>query len=279
MPLPMYDSSPKIKNIIAIAAGKGGVGKSTITVNLALTLQHLGYKVGILDADLYGPSLRKMLLEETLPVQKDNKLIPALCNQIPIISFAFFRREDEAAAMRAPIANNIINQFLNNVEWGSLDYLLIDFPPGTGDIQMTLGQKGNLSGAIVVTTPQEVSVIDVKKAIHLFEQLNIPLIGVVENMSYYYEKASDKKVYIFGKEGGTNLAKESKVPFLGEIPLDPLICQFADQGSSLFKSENEELKNHFIHFTKNFLNSLEAIKTSDNSSQEFNLVWKNMDVE
>src|ERR1700733_7400327 len=210
MPLPILQQNtlprPRYKKAIAIAAGKGGVGKSTVTVNLALALKQKGYRVGVLDADVYGPSLRRMLPEDKLPQQIGERFIPAQSMGIQVISLAYFRRENEAAAVRAPIANAIVTQFIEQVEWEELDYLLVDFPPGTGDIQLTLGQKASLSGAILVTTPQEVALLDVRKAMHLFHQLHIPILGVLENMSYYYNSAIGEKVYLFGKDGGRRLA-------------------------------------------------------------------------
>lgn len=232
----MQLQSKEIKYIIAIAAGKGGVGKSTVAVNLGLALQKQGASVGILDADVYGPSLRKMLPEEILPSQnqeRPERLIPALCSGIKVISMAYFRKEEEASIVRAPIANAVIQQFLHQVDWGELDFLLIDFPPGTGDIQLTLMQQGNLTGALIVTTPQEVALIDVSKALQMFVQLNIPLIGVVENMSYYSAPGLTERHYPFGQGGGERLAKRFGIPFLGEIPLDSQLCRSGDQGTSL----------------------------------------------
>lgn len=224
----------KIKNILGIAAGKGGVGKSTVTVNLALSLKNKGFSVGILDADIYGPSIRKMIPEETLPQQQGSLLIPSICSGIRMMSMAFFRKKGEASVVRAPIANGIITQFIKQVDWGPLDYLLIDFPPGTGDIQLTLSQTAQLKAAIMVTTPQEVAVLDVRKAIHMFDQVKIPILGIVENMSYYYHEKTQETLYLFGKDGGRNLALETGVPFLGEIPIDPLISHSGDRGKSFF---------------------------------------------
>jgi ATP-binding protein involved in chromosome partitioning len=180
MPLPIHSSLSQPTgpaHVIAIAAGKGGVGKSTVTVNLALALSLAGYKVGILDADLYGPSLRRMLPEDQLPQQKGPTIVPAICQGIRVISMAYFRQDNLATAVRAPIANSLISQFLDQVEWGPLDYLLIDFPPGTGDIQLTLSQKAKLTGAVMVTTPQQVAIMDVRKAMHLFSQVRGPCFG------------------------------------------------------------------------------------------------------
>ena len=239
MPIKMYEEKAfqplsGIKNIIAIAAGKGGVGKSTVSVNLALALKRSGHRVGILDTDIYGPSVRKMLPEDRMPAQRGEVIIPAICQGIRMMSIAYFRKENEAAAVRAPIANGVVTQFISNVDWGELDYLLIDFPPGTGDIQLTISQKAHLTGAVMVTTPQEVAVMDVRKAMNMFDQVNIPIVGIIENMSYFLQK---EKIYLFGKGGGKKLAREVGVPFLGEIPIDPVISQCGDQGKSIFEQE------------------------------------------
>lgn len=235
MPLPIFSDKPAIKNYIGIAAGKGGVGKSSVTVNLALSLQQKGFSVGVMDMDIYGPSIRKMLPEDALPTQKGDRIIPALSGGIKVISFAYFRNEAEANAVRAPIANGIVSQFIEKVDWGHLDYLLIDFPPGTGDVQLTIGQKVKLTGAIIVTTPQDISLIDVRKAMNLFEILKVPIIGIVENMSFFLHLG--EKIYIFGKGGGLLLSKERGVPLLGQVPIDPIICACGDSGESLFVKE------------------------------------------
>lgn len=285
MPLKMLSESKKteglssIKNIIGIAAGKGGVGKSTVTVNLARALKKLGYSIGILDTDVYGPSIRKMLPEDRLPGRKGNLLTPALSEGIKLLSLAHFRKENEAAAIRAPIANSIINQFLNGVLWGELDFLLIDFPPGTGDIQLTLSQQANLSGAIMVTTPQEISILDVKKAMSLFDQVKIPIIGVIENMSYYWNASAGEKTYLFGKGGGGRLATESGVPFLGQIPIEALLCESADQGISLF--DGAEIPNSavysFMQIAKNITEYLKDLNAQDPEIlQKFELIWREL---
>ena len=247
MPLKMFEEKGEslpvqsIKQIIGIAAGKGGVGKSTVTVQLAHALKGLGFKVGILDADVYGPSIRKMVKEEELPYQEGSLLFPARGQGIKMISMAHFRKEQEAAALRAPIAASIVTQFLKNISWGTLDYLLIDFPPGTGDIQLTLCQQAKLTGAILVTTPQEVAVMDVRKAMHLFDQVQVPLLGVIENMSYYIPPGGGAKVHLFGEGGGKRLAEAAEIPFLGEIPLEPLIGQLGEVGRSIVDAHPENL--------------------------------------
>ena len=283
MPLKMYlekETGPLagIANIIAVAAGKGGVGKSSVTVNLALALQRLGRNVGILDADVYGPSLRKMLPEDSMPTQQGQKIIPAIAMGIRVISMAYFRKENEAAVVRAPIANGVISQFINNVEWGPLDYLLIDFPPGTGDVQLTLSQQANLTGAVMVTTPQDVAVLDVRKAMSMFDQVKVPVVGVVENMSYYYHQKTDETLYLFGKGGGEKLARECGVPFLGAIPIDPDLCRSCDRGESLFAAHEESIAaKAFVCLAEHLEKHVEEMKlVSARSLQNFELIWKEM---
>lgn len=270
----------KIKYVIAVAAGKGGVGKSTVAVNLALALKKIGYSVGIMDADIYGPSIRKMLPEDRFPQQKGETIIPALCHGIRMISMAYFRKEHEAAAIRAPIANGIVTQFLKQVDWGNLDFLIIDFPPGTGDVQLTMSQQANLNGALMVSTPQEVAILDVRKAMNLFEQVKVPVVGVVENMSYFhYEKTGDV-LHLFGKGGGERLARESGVPFLGSIPIDPAICESGDNGTSLFE-QNEASPCHaakaFLALAETFVSHLTAMEQEREACLEhFELIWKEL---
>lgn len=271
------DAPFAIKNIVAIAAGKGGVGKSTVTVNLALALQSLGFTIGILDTDIYGPSIRKMLPENILPGQRGDIFIPASCQGIKMISMAYFRKEHEAAAIRAPIANGIIKQFIKKVEWGKLDFLLIDFPPGTGDIQLTLAQQANLSGAILVTTPQEVALLDVRKAANLFRLVNVPIIGIVENMSYYQATADSEKIHLFGCGGGTRLAQEMNTPFLGCIPIESTISQCGDDGTSLFAESIHSRggAQAFIEMAKVFLKQMQITKgNNSNTLENFEVKWK-----
>jgi ATP-binding protein involved in chromosome partitioning len=283
MPLKMYKEKeptpPKIKHIIGIAAGKGGVGKSTVTVNIAYSLKSLGFRVGIMDTDIYGPSIRKMLPEDRFPEQKGQTIIPALCHGIRMISMAYFRKENEASIVRAPIANGVIVQFIKNVEWGDLDFLLIDFPPGTGDIQLTLCQQANLSGVVMVTTPQQVAVIDVRKAMHMFEQVKIPIIGVVENMSYYLHESTKEKIFLFGEGGGKNLACEVGVPLLGCIPIDSKLCKSADLGESLFEKdqENSLCVKEFLDISKKVVDHVDLLKSNSKKAiQNFELNWKEM---
>lgn len=283
MPLKIFkqqerQSSSKIQHVIAIAAGKGGVGKSTVTLNLALALKLAGYSVGVMDMDIYGPSMRKMLPEDELPAQKGDRILPAICGGIRMISMAYFRRDGEAAAVRAPIANGVVSQFINQVDWGILDFLLIDFPPGTGDIQLTLSQRANLTGAVMVTTPQDVAVMDVRKAINLFEHVNVPIIGVVENMSYFSLPETGEKVHVFGKGGGERLAQDIGVPILGSIPIDPMVCHCCDQGISLFSLQTESLAaKAFAEIAEAFVAHATLMKRlSQECLGSFELDWKEM---
>lgn len=289
MPLKMHNSQEplrskpvpkKIKHVIGIAAGKGGVGKSSLTVNLALALSQKGLNVGVLDADVYGPSIRMMLPEERFPSMRGSTIFPALSYGIKTISIAYFRKDGEASAVRAPIANSLIQQFLNGVDWGELDILLIDFPPGTGDVQLTLGQKAHLSAALIVTTPQEISLLDVRKAMHLFTELKVPILGVVENMSYYLHEKSGEKVHLFGKGGGEKLSKEAGVPFLGGIPLDPMIGRCLDRGEALILNKDEQskgAKEAFFSLANDVLKHLEGLKEeADEALKNFQLIWREM---
>ena len=256
------------------------MGKSTVAVNLALALQARGYRVGIMDTDLYGPSIRKMLPEERVPSQTGEIIQPALCKGIKMISMAYFRREEEAAAVRAPIANAVISQFIKNVQWGELDFLIVDFPPGTGDIQLTLSQQAHLLGAIMVTTPQEVALQDVRKAISLFDQVKVPLLGIVENMSYFQPDDQVEPVYIFGKGGGERLASESSLPLLGKIPLDPFLCSCADRGESLFAQDPTAKRlatRAFVELTKQVIAQAQALLAEKRDGVgSFELLWRVM---
>ncbi len=289
MPLPIYSEPSKqaiksIRHTIGIAAGKGGVGKSTLTANLALALKKLSFSVGVLDADLYGPSLRKMLPEETFPSQQNSSFQPAMAHGIKLMSMAYFKKERDAAVIRAPIANKLISQFANQVEWGSLDYLLIDFPPGTGDIQLSLSQTGQLNGAILVTTPQEIALLDVRKTLHMFEQLNVPILGVLENMSYYRD-ANQQPIALFGEGGGQKIAEEYRIPFLGRLPLDPMLCNLSDKGLSLFDADaaaERESTQALLHLARQLpellvkaqaTSQLQLVKLTPLNRTDFTLLW------
>jgi ATP-binding protein involved in chromosome partitioning len=220
------------KNVIAVAAGKGGVGKSTVAVNLALSLQRHGAKVGLLDADVFGPSMPTMLGDPEVPpsANKDAKIIPAIHHGLKVISVGFFVDKGEAVVWRGPMVHRLLQQFLGDVEWGELDYLVCDLPPGTGDVQLSLSQLIPIAGAVMVTTPQEVSIVDVVKGIAMFEKVEIPILGIVENMSTYTCPACGHVDEIFSHGGGKRLAQESGVDFFGEIPIDTRIRFGGDAG-------------------------------------------------
>ena len=220
------------KNVIAVAAGKGGVGKSTVAVNLALALQRHGAKVGLLDADVFGPSIPTMLGSPEVPPQasKDSRIIPAIHHGVKVISVGFFVDKDEAVVWRGPMVHRLLQQFLADVDWGELDYLVCDLPPGTGDVQLSLSQLIPISGAVMITTPQEVSIVDVVKGIAMFEKVEIPILGIVENMSYYKCPACGHTDEIFSHGGGKRLAQEVGTEFFGEIPIDTRIRFGGDAG-------------------------------------------------
>jgi ATP-binding protein involved in chromosome partitioning len=223
---------PGVKNVIAVASGKGGVGKSTVAVNLALALQRWGARVGMLDGDIFGPSLPQMLGTPSQPAggTPEKKIAPALFLGMKVMSVAFFIEKNDAVVWRGPMIHKLLTQFLEDGDWGELDYLIIDLPPGTGDVQLSLSQLAQLSGAIMVTTPQEVAVIDVVKGISMFRKVEVPIIGVIENMSYYVCPSCGHHDEIFSRGGGRKLAESSGVPFLGEIPLDVKVRMGGDLG-------------------------------------------------
>ncbi len=225
---------PGVKNTIAVASGKGGVGKSTIAVNLAVALAQNGAKVGIIDADIYGPSIPLMLGINKKPqifqTRDTRKMIPLVNFGIKIISIGFLIDDNSPVIWRGPMASGAVKQFMTDVDWEELDYLVFDMPPGTGDIQLTLVQTIPLTGAVIVTTPQEVSLIDARKAVKMFGRVNVPVLGIVENMSYFIAPDTGKKYDIFGSGGGSALAEEAEVPFLGGIPIDPRIRIGGDKG-------------------------------------------------
>ena len=225
---------PGVKNTIAVASGKGGVGKSTVAVNLAVALAKDGAKVGLIDADIYGPSIPLMLGVKEKPnvVQDDGKvrLIPLEAFGLKMISIGLLVDDDAPIIWRGPMASGAIKQFMTDVAWGELDYLVFDMPPGTGDIQLTLVQTIPLTGAVIVTTPQEVSLIDARKALKMFERVNVPVLGVIENMSYFIAPDTKKRYDIFGSGGGERVSKELNVPFLGGIPINPQIREGGDKG-------------------------------------------------
>jgi ATP-binding protein involved in chromosome partitioning len=220
---------PGVQNIIAVGSGKGGVGKTTVSVNLAISLAKLGYAVGLLDADVYGPNVPLMMGVTATPHSIGQRIRPLEAFGVRLMSMGFLNPGGKPLVWRGPMLNSVIQQFLRNVEWGELDYLVIDLPPGTGDVQLTLIQTTPLTGAVVVTTPSEVSLEDARKAVLMFEQVREQVLGIVENMSYL-EQPGGELLYIFGKGGGAKVAKEMNAPLLAEIPLDPKTREGGDTG-------------------------------------------------
>ncbi|WP_264552611.1 Mrp/NBP35 family ATP-binding protein [Flavobacterium sp. N2038] len=269
---------PGIKNIIAVASGKGGVGKSTVTANLAVTLAKMGFKVGVLDADIYGPSMPIMFdVENEKPVSTTvdgkSKMKPIESYEIKILSIGFFTAPSQAVIWRGPMAAKALNQMIFDADWGELDFMLIDLPPGTGDIHLSIMQSLPITGAVVVSTPQAVALADAKKGVAMFMQdnINVPVLGIIENMAYFTpEELPDNKYYIFGQEGAKNLAEDLGVPFLGEVPIVQSIREAGDYGrpaalqtASAIETVFEEITRNVVQETVNRNESLpvtEAIK-------------------
>ena len=240
-------SAPNIKQVIAVASGKGGVGKSTVAANLAYALKKSGKEVGILDLDFYGPNIPRLMgIYEKPMASEDEKILPIMKDGIEILSIGFFLKEDEPLIWRGPLLNKAIEQFFFDTKWGELDYLIIDLPPGTGDVQLTMAQKININGAIIVTTPQDIALIDVQKSINMFKTVNIPTIGIVENMSYFKCPHCGEITNLFPEGGGNKLKTKFNVPLLATLPFDPKISYNSDKGISLFESGPEDVRNSFI---------------------------------
>jgi ATP-binding protein involved in chromosome partitioning len=233
---PNHPSNPRlpgVKNIIAVAAGKGGVGKSTVSTNLAAALSRQGATVGILDADVYGPSIPQMMGAPERPpaVETGNKIVPALHHGMRVVSIGFFVERGGAVIWRGPMVHKLLQQFIEDVDWGELDYLIVDLPPGTGDAQLSLSQLLPITGAVMVTSPQEVSVIDVEKALGMWQRVEVPVLGLIENMSGFACPSCGHHEEIFLSGGGKRLAARAGIPFLGEVPLVPAISRAGDEGT------------------------------------------------
>ncbi len=252
---------PGIKNIVAIASGKGGVGKSTVTANLAVTLAKMGFKVGLLDADIYGPSATIMfdvVDEKPLAINVDgkSKMKPVENYGVKILSIGFFTQPNQAVIWRGPMAAKALNQMIFDAAWGELDFLLLDLPPGTGDIHLSIMQSLPITGAVVVSTPQHVALADARKGVAMFQQesINVPVLGIIENMAYFTpEELPDNKYYIFGKEGAKNLAEDLKIPFLGEIPLVQSVREAGDVGRPAALQTATPIEESFETLTRNIV--------------------------
>lgn len=250
---------PGIKNIIAVASGKGGVGKSTVTANLAVTLAKMGFNVGILDADIYGPSMPIMFDVElgrpmSVNIEGKSKMKPVESYGVKILSIGFFTQPNQAVVWRGPMASKALNQMIFDAHWGELDFMLIDLPPGTGDIHLSIMQALPITGAVIVSTPQNVALADARKGVSMFQQesINVPVLGIIENMAYFTPaELPDNKYYIFGKEGAKNLAHDLDVPFLGEIPLVQSIREAGDVGRPAAMQTGTQLEQALEKITQN----------------------------
>lgn len=253
---------PDVKYYIAVASGKGGVGKSTVAVNLAMAMAKKRDKVGLMDADIWGPSLPTMLGTKERPHATDqNKIIPLKKFGMELMSIGFLVNEDETVIWRGPMVHGAIKQFIEDVEWKETDYLVIDLPPGTGDAQLSLVQTAPLSGGVIVTTPQDVALIDVRRGIQMFRKLNVPILGIVENMSYLEQPEGAEPLDIFGRGGGRRMAEKFEVPFLGEIPIDPKIRIGGDSGVPIVESEPESTAaKAFFEIADSIISSIEDAK-------------------
>lgn len=273
VPLPK-DKEPEVrsvlsnvKNVIAVASGKGGVGKSTITANLAAGLAKIGYRVGLVDADIYGPSVPTMfdlVGQRPQGVEKDGKTLikPLESYGVKILSIGFFADPEQAVVWRGPMATKALNQMFKDADWGELDFMIVDLPPGTGDVHLTLVQNVPLTGAVIVTTPQEVALADARKGINMFrmDSLKIPIIGLVENMAWFTpEELPDNKYYIFGRDGGKNLAETMKVPLLSQVPLVQSLREAGDVGRPAVLQENTQSQEIFDEFVRKFVTRLKTM--------------------
>jgi ATP-binding protein involved in chromosome partitioning len=262
---------PAVKNVVAISSGKGGVGKSTTTVNLAFALAREGARVGIIDADIYGPSIPTMVgLADQRPgvdeVNGKQYIVPLEKHGIKVMSIGFMVREDQPVVWRGPMVSKALNQFFSDVYWGELDYLLIDLPPGTGDIQLSLATSAPITATVVVTTPQEVALIDVKKAISMFqlEQIQIPILGIIENMSWFTpEELPNNKYFIFGENGGKKLAEKLDLPLLGEIPLVQGIREGGDYGSPIVLEDGHPAAEAYKSMANKFLEQVAILNAKE----------------
>lgn len=261
---------PGIKNIIAVASGKGGVGKSTVTANLAVTLAKMGFSVGVLDADIYGPSMPMMFDVESekpisITVDGRSKMKPIESYEVKMLSIGFFTSPSQAVIWRGPMASKALNQMIFDADWGELDFMLIDLPPGTGDIHLSIMQSLPITGAVVVSTPQAVALADAKKGVSMFlsESINVPVLGIVENMAYFTpEELPDNKYYIFGNGGARNLAEDLQVPFLGEVPIVQSIREAGDFGRPAALQTGSVIEKVFEEITRNIVQ--EVVSRNEN---------------
>jgi ATP-binding protein involved in chromosome partitioning len=251
---------PGVRNLIAVGSGKGGVGKTTVAVNLAVALAALGHKVGLMDADVYGPNVPLMMGINKTPMAYGERIQPLEQFGVKLMSMGFLSPGDKPLVWRGPMLHSVIQQFLRGVDWGDLDYLVIDLPPGTGDVQLTLIQTAPVTGAVVVTTPSDVSLEDARKAVHMFNQVRVPILGIVENMSYLICPHCSQRVDVFSTGGGERTAHEMKVNFLGALPLDPAVRAGGDTGKPVaLRNGNDSQANVFRDLAQRTIDRINAI--------------------
>ncbi len=275
---PTGDVLPGVRNVLAVASGKGGVGKSTTSVNLALALRDQGARVGLMDADVYGPSLPLLTGVNARPATTpDKKILPLESDGLQLMSMGFFLTDDSPVIWRGPMVHGLIRQFLTDVKWGDLDYLVIDLPPGTGDAALTLTQQAPLSGAVIVTTANDLSVIDARKGLQMFNKVNVPVLGIVENMSYFVPPdLPDRKYYIFGQGGGQRIAEELGVDFLGEIPIDPRVAEGGDRGEPIVRyAPDSPVAKSFVELAGTVARRLAVLAERAPAIADANITWVN----
>jgi len=266
-----------VKNVVAVASGKGGVGKSTVAANLALALQASGAEVGLLDADMYGPSMPTMFrVAEPLQATEDNKIIPVRARGIHLMSIGFMAGDGLPVIWRGPMVSNMLQQLLNQVAWPALDYLVVDLPPGTGDTQLTLCQLAPVNGAVIVTTPQEISLIDAHRGLEMFRKLNVPVLGLIENMSGFTCRHCGEVTHVFRHGGGERIARELEIPFLGAVPLDPDVVVAGDEGEPIVVRDPEAAGSlAFLAVARTAAAQLRALneKQAGENTSELSLNW------
>ena len=266
---------PTVKNVIPVASGKGGVGKSTVSANLALALARRGAKVGLMDADVYGPSIPLIMGVDGRPQAVGNKIMPIERHGVKVISMGFFLPKEDAVIWRGPMLHKVVHQFLGDVDWGELDYLITDLPPGTGDVQLSLCQTIPLTGAVIVSTPQDVALSVAQKAVAMFRKLNCPLLGLIENMSYFVCKHCGQREEIFGSGGARRACERLKIPFLGEIPLATEIRTTSDEGQPIVMSEPDSpISQVFIKVAENLAAQISIRNMASEQPPQLKLRWQ-----